>query len=102
MKNLAIKVVWPDRRSVNVTVRPHPLEPVRSDDTFQSSTFIPDTDIANRDYFVTYLRGLTRLADDGHTVEVDAWEQAVGQIYNILDVQFPPPKVVVVNLPAVQ
>jgi hypothetical protein len=100
MKNLAIKVVWPDQRSVNVTVRPHPLEPVRSDNTFQGSTFIPDTDIQTRDYFITYLHDLTRRADEGSTVEVDAWEQAIDQIYDILDVEFPPPKVVVVNLPA--
>jgi hypothetical protein len=99
MKNLAIKVVWPDQHSVNVTVRPQPLEPVRSDNTFQGIAFIPDTDIQTRDYFLNYLRDLTKRAADRSTIEVDAWEHAIDLIYDVLDVEFPPPEVVVVNLP---
>lgn len=99
MKSLALKVVWPDQHAVNVTVRPHPLERVRSEDTFQADDFIPDTDIQSREFFLDFLRELTKRAGAGATVQVDAWEHAIDQIYEVLEVEFPPPEVIVVNLP---
>jgi hypothetical protein len=100
MKSLTIKVVWNDQHSVNVVVSPRPLEPVRSDVAVESGAFIPDTDIRTREEFIGYLRDLTRGAAKDGTINVNAWEHSIDQIYDVLGVSFPPPDPITVDLPA--